>query len=317
MNAFPLSNMEPQTCQLSPLTNPSAPAKLLLTTSKTPRLKIVMPPYNKPNPVAPKRSVAQKYAAKVKARYAAAIQKPDPRLNFYKGLIDPRIPLHRSLRPEDKAVSINHIIDGIYIGNVGAACDPATLKEFDITAVISTTTKYFPEFLDSTYAHVHPQRHAWYQIEDIPNQDILGHFKEVCAFIHAMRFNLLDNSDWVDTHIKWPLQKISASSPNNAPQNILIHCRKGISRSVSFLMAYLMVTHDWNLKQAYGAVRDKRKVNPNIGFCEQLYKFQRRWKKDTTTQYYSLPERKTSHCPLSTISPIPSPGTKRETFISY
>ena len=58
---------------------------------------------------------------------------------------------------------------------------------------------------------------------------------------------------------------------------ILVHCFAGISRSVSIVMAYLI----WKEHEKYNELSDvyyevvtiRRKANPNLSFCGQLYVF--------------------------------------------
>lgn len=67
--------------------------------------------------------------------------------------------------------------------------------------------------------------------------------------------------------------------------SVLVHCIQGVSRSVTFVIAYLM----WQSKKPYGeifeAVKGIRGVaNPNIGFCFQVIKMH--------AHKHSLAERK-------------------------
>ena len=56
---------------------------------------------------------------------------------------------------------------------------------------------------------------------------------------------------------------------------ILIHCKFGISRSVSFIIAYLIKYFGFNVKGALNYVKRRRKqVNPNQGFLNQLYEYE-------------------------------------------
>ncbi|XP_067864363.1 protein phosphatase Slingshot homolog 2 isoform X2 [Heptranchias perlo] len=55
----------------------------------------------------------------------------------------------------------------------------------------------------------------------------------------------------------------------------LVHCKMGISRSASTVIAYAMKEYGWNLDKAYNYVKEKRTVTkPNISFMRQLEEYQ-------------------------------------------
>lgn len=54
-------------------------------------------------------------------------------------------------------------------------------------------------------------------------------------------------------------------------QTVLVHCKMGISRSSSTVIAYVMKQQRWPLDVALAYVRDRRPViKPNEGFMKQL-----------------------------------------------
>ena len=58
---------------------------------------------------------------------------------------------------------------------------------------------------------------------------------------------------------------------------VLIHCYKGVSRSVSILISYLIYLYKWTYDEAFDLVQSKRSIaNPNIGFYLQLKTFHKR-----------------------------------------
>ena len=67
---------------------------------------------------------------------------------------------------------------------------------------------------------------------------------------------------------------------NQAKKNkgrVLIHCYKGVSRSVSILISYLIFLYKWTYDEAFDFVQSKRAIaNPNIGFYLQLKTFHKR-----------------------------------------
>ena len=67
---------------------------------------------------------------------------------------------------------------------------------------------------------------------------------------------------------------------NNAKEKngrVLIHCYKGVSRSVSIAIAYLIYFYKWTYDKAFDFIQSKRSIaNPNISFYLQLKTFQKR-----------------------------------------
>lgn len=58
---------------------------------------------------------------------------------------------------------------------------------------------------------------------------------------------------------------------------VLVHCSKGVSRSNSLVIAYLMWREKLSFEDAFQHVKAARGVtNPNMGFASQLLQFQKR-----------------------------------------
>lgn len=52
---------------------------------------------------------------------------------------------------------------------------------------------------------------------------------------------------------------------------VLVHCKMGISRSASVVIAYAMKAFNMSLDEAVAAVKKKRScIKPNQAFCAQL-----------------------------------------------
>lgn len=66
----------------------------------------------------------------------------------------------------------------------------------------------------------------------------------------------------------------------NAKKNnrkVLIHCIQGISRSVSFCIAYMIFTYGYDYKKAEAFIKQKRGIaSPNNGFMVELIQFHKR-----------------------------------------
>ena len=57
-------------------------------------------------------------------------------------------------------------------------------------------------------------------------------------------------------------------------RTILVHCAAGVSRSASFVIAYLMGKKNMSFDEAFEHTKERRKIiRPNSGFLEQLKKY--------------------------------------------
>lgn len=69
-----------------------------------------------------------------------------------------------------------------------------------------------------------------------------------------------------------------ASFPSHfrkAGAKCLVHCKMGVSRSASTVIAYAMKEYGWNLDTAFDYVKERRAVTkPNPSFMKQLEEYQ-------------------------------------------
>lgn len=56
---------------------------------------------------------------------------------------------------------------------------------------------------------------------------------------------------------------------------VFVHCKEGVSRSATLVLAYLVTYQDLHLTDALKTVRSKRKISPNPGFLQQLIDYSR------------------------------------------
>lgn len=55
----------------------------------------------------------------------------------------------------------------------------------------------------------------------------------------------------------------------------LVHCKMGVSRSASTVIAYAMKEYGWTLEKAYNFVKQKRSITrPNDSFMRQLAEYE-------------------------------------------
>ncbi|GBG32054.1 Dual specificity protein phosphatase [Hondaea fermentalgiana] len=67
---------------------------------------------------------------------------------------------------------------------------------------------------------------------------------------------------------------------------VMVHCRKGISRSVSIVAGYLMYERGANLVEALTLIRRRRKVaDPNVWFVEDLKLYQMKLELDRFNRF--------------------------------
>lgn len=60
-------------------------------------------------------------------------------------------------------------------------------------------------------------------------------------------------------------------------ENVLIHCIQGISRSITFVIAYIIFKYGYDYKKAESFVKQKRAIAcPNNGFMVELIQFHKR-----------------------------------------
>lgn len=56
---------------------------------------------------------------------------------------------------------------------------------------------------------------------------------------------------------------------------MLVHCKMGVSRSASVVIAYAMKAYNWDFKEAFEYVKQKRScIKPNASFISQLETYQ-------------------------------------------
>ena len=91
--------------------------------------------------------------------------------------------------------------------------------------------------------------------------------EQVRACKTVWQFDIMDNENQkLDFE---PVLELIDESLNRGA--VLVNCAVGMSRSPTFIIAYLMRTNKISLKEAYKIVKDARpKINPNPYFMKQL-----------------------------------------------
>ncbi|CAA2994697.1 dual specificity phosphatase 1-like [Olea europaea subsp. europaea] len=134
------------------------------------------------------------------------------------------------------------IEEGLYLGSLGAAHDKSTLKRLNVTHILTVAHSLSP-------AHPNDFIYKTIPVMDREDVDISQYFSECFKFIEE------------------------AKKTGGA---VLVHCFAGRSRSVTIVVAYLMMKNGMNLSEALEHVKRKRPVaSPNSGFISQLQNFER------------------------------------------
>ena len=132
------------------------------------------------------------------------------------------------------------ILPNLYLGDLFAANCYDKMKDFDV--IINVTTHKTQKFDNKLHIDIPLNDKS-----DVPLQPVL---------------------DWI-------LDEIHTFYQEN--KKIFIHCRAGISRSVSIVVAYLIKYHKFDYDTAIEFISSKRNqlTSPNIGFKLQLIDFQK------------------------------------------
>lgn len=129
------------------------------------------------------------------------------------------------------------ILDYLFLGSEWNAANFEELQKNNIGYILNVTMEidnFFPERF--TYMNV--------RVYDVEETDLLSHWKNTYMFINEAR---------------------------KRGQAALVHCKMGVSRSASTVIAFLMKMQGWTFEDAFNHVRECRPiVQPNDGFLKQL-----------------------------------------------
>ena len=132
--------------------------------------------------------------------------------------------------------SIDHIIDNIYLGDYRCASNHSLLKQNEIKYIINCS-KHVPCLFKDDFEYLE------LELEDNSKQEIGEAIQKALEFI----------------------------KPDG---NVFIHCKMGVSRSASIVLAYLMKNYLMDYDQAFYYTKEKREVIlPNENFKEQLISY--------------------------------------------
>uniref|UniRef100_A0A8C3ASE3 Protein phosphatase Slingshot homolog 1 n=1 Tax=Cyclopterus lumpus TaxID=8103 RepID=A0A8C3ASE3_CYCLU len=157
-------------------------------------------------------------------------------LKEYKEYIDNEMLL--ILGQMDKATLI---FDHVYLGSEWNASNLEELQESGVGYILNITRE-IDNFFPGTFSY-HNIR-----VYDEDATDLLAHWNETYNFIVKAKKNR---------------------------SKCLVHCKMGVSRSASTVIAYAMKEFGWSLEKAYTFVKQKRSITrPNAGFMRQLAEYE-------------------------------------------
>mmetsp|Transcript_2422 Transcript_2422/g.4034 ORF Transcript_2422/g.4034 Transcript_2422/m.4034 type:complete len:227 (-) Transcript_2422:1-681(-) len=145
---------------------------------------------------------------------------------------------------------MSQVLSYLYLGGKADAKDKTKLQKLKIKYILNCTPPRTvdpeagcPNFYEKEKSFVYKR----IPIFDNKGEDIIAHMSAAYNFIEESKHH----------------------------GNILVHCHKGVSRSASFVIGYLMRKNEFTLDEAVAHVQMCRPVvNPNSSFLVQLETFQ-------------------------------------------
>ena len=134
------------------------------------------------------------------------------------------------------------IIPHLYLGSIGSASNLKELQKCKITHIVCCGDKIKNFF---------PDKFKYFNIPilDTDKEDIKKYFESSYKYIDEAIRN---------------------------KGNVLVHCHAGVSRSSSFVIAYIMKSQKKRYDIVLDIVKSKRnKINPNPGFIQQLKEYEK------------------------------------------
>ena len=143
--------------------------------------------------------------------------------------------------------AFNEVYPGIIIGDGTTALCVMRLKSLGVTHVLNAACGKDPAFgLINTSRNFYQAsgiRFLGIEAYDMSSFCLSPHFREAADFIQSA----------LDCRGK-----------------VYVHCKMGISRSATLVLAYLMIKKGMTAQEAVRTVRSRRQIIPNDGFLKQL-----------------------------------------------
>ena len=153
----------------------------------------------------------------------------------------PRLCLPRSSRKCDEMMNddqttsfrpglyIVEVVPGLFMGDLSTSQNFTILREKKIDVIINLCAKNEERVTCDEIQYID------FKLSDREDFEILGHFDHICSLIH---------------------EKIEQN------QKVFVHCQKGISRSPTIMMAYMIRYQQTGYENAFDQLK---KLSPNVG----------------------------------------------------
>ena len=142
---------------------------------------------------------------------------------------------------------MSEIRDGLFLGSWRDAADSALLKQHGITHVLNVAKEVPSSITELEAIESSDFTHKTIPLMDCHSEDIAKHFSDAYQFISEARA---------------------------ASLRVLVHCRRGISRSPAIVVSYLMQEEGMRFDEAFHVVKQRRAcVSLNLAFRELLEEY--------------------------------------------
>lgn len=173
-------------------------------------------------------------------------------------------PMHQIIAPQilpsdsQASESVTPTIGALYLGGLSAVIDPPFLSSHGITHLVHVIDGPFDPFDEG-----HPFICYQIDIEDDERVDLTPHLKGVCDYIDvALQSggNVLVHCHMVRINFHVHLSSLDSR----------FFFKKGVSRSASIVIAYLIRSKNMTYDAAHSFILSKRGIRPNAGFVKCL-----------------------------------------------
>ncbi|KAK0713646.1 protein-tyrosine phosphatase-like protein, partial [Lasiosphaeria miniovina] len=169
---------------------------------------------------------------------------------------------------------VSKIKPGLFLGGVEAA-HLSALQRHKITSVVTLLDLDKARFDSKFRSLISSERHLFVDCKDTATENLLAQLPRICKFIDEQLAKGPVPREKTGLEYNFAVDFNSTLQPvaldYTIKPRVLVHCRMGISRSTTAVVAYLMRKHSITHREAINQVLGVRScIFPNAGFVEQL-----------------------------------------------